>query len=71
MKLPQARLVLAEAALLDDDPAAALPHARRAAREFERQQRPEWAALARLLVLRAQLRGRVRAGRRRPLGRRR
>ena len=53
MKLPQARLVLAEAALLDDDPGAALPHARRAAREFERQQRPEWAALARLLVLRA------------------
>lgn len=53
MKLPQARLVLADAALLDDDPAAALPHARRAAREFERQQRPEWAALARLLVLRA------------------
>jgi tetratricopeptide (TPR) repeat protein len=53
MKLPQARLVLAEAALLDGDAAAALPHARRAAREFGRQHRPEWAALARLLVLRA------------------
>jgi len=53
MKLPQALLLLAEAALLDGDPAAALPHARRAAREFARQQRPEWAALARLAVLRA------------------
>ena len=61
MKLPQARLVLAEAALLDGDAAAALPHARRAAREFGRQHRPEWAALARLLVLRATLPGRVRA----------
>ena len=34
-------------------PAAALPHARRAAQEFARQRRPEWAALARLAVLRA------------------
>jgi tetratricopeptide (TPR) repeat protein len=53
MKLPQARLLLAEATLLDGDTAAALPHARRAAREFARQRRPEWAALARLTVLRA------------------
>ena len=53
MKLPQARLVLAEAALLDGDTAAALPHARRAAREFRRQGRPEWVALAQLSVLHA------------------
>ena len=69
MKLPQARLVLAEAALLDGDAAAALPHARRAAREFARQHRPEWAALARLLVLRATLPGRVRPSRGRPRSR--
>ena len=53
LKLPEARLLLAEAALLDGEPAAALPHARRAAQEFARQHRPEWATLARLLVLRA------------------
>ena len=52
LKLPEARLLLAEAALLDGEPAAALPHARRAAQEFTRQRRPEWAALARLAVLR-------------------
>jgi tetratricopeptide (TPR) repeat protein len=62
MKLPQALLLLAEAALLDGDPEAALPHARRAAREFGRQGRPEWAALARLAVLRARCTtGRARA----------
>ena len=53
LKLPEARLLLAEAALLDGEPAAGLPHARQAAREFARQHRPEWAALARLVVLRA------------------
>jgi tetratricopeptide (TPR) repeat protein len=52
-KLPHALLLLADAALLDGDPAAALPHAGRAAREFARQRRPEWVALARLAALRA------------------
>lgn len=54
MKLPQVRLVLAQAALLDGDVDSARREARRAAQEFTRQQRPEWAALARLTVLRAE-----------------
>jgi CHAT domain-containing protein/tetratricopeptide (TPR) repeat protein len=54
IKLPQVRLVLAQAALLDGDVSSALVHARRAAREFARQERPEWAAVARLTVLRAE-----------------
>ncbi|MGY1603702.1 CHAT domain-containing protein [Geodermatophilus sp. SYSU D00815] len=54
IKLPQVRLVLAQAALLEGDAAGALRHARRAVAEFTRQHRPEWAALARLGVLRAQ-----------------
>jgi tetratricopeptide (TPR) repeat protein len=59
IKLPQVRLVLAQAALLDGDLGSAADHARRAAREFAGQQRPEWAALARLTLLRADhLRGR-------------
>ncbi|WP_448623608.1 CHAT domain-containing protein [Geodermatophilus sp. URMC 64] len=55
IKLPQVRLVLAQSALLEGDAAGALPHARRAVGEFTRQQRAEWAALARLSVLRAQM----------------
>jgi CHAT domain-containing protein len=54
IKLPQVRLVLAQAALLDGNVDSALVHARRAAREFARQERPEWAAVARLTVLRAE-----------------
>lgn len=54
MKLPQVRLVLAQAALLDGAVDSAAQQARHAAREFTRQQRPEWAALARLTVLRAE-----------------
>jgi tetratricopeptide (TPR) repeat protein len=54
IKLPEVRLVLAQAALLDGDHALALQHARIAVLEFTRLQRPEWAALARLAVLRAQ-----------------
>lgn len=54
IKLPQVRLVLARAALLDADLDTALLNARRAAREFARQERPEWAAMARLTVLRAE-----------------
>jgi CHAT domain-containing protein/tetratricopeptide (TPR) repeat protein len=64
IKLPQVRLVLAQAALLDGDTGSALAHARRAAREFARQERPEWAAVARLSVLRAEDLG----GRRSPAG---
>ncbi len=54
IKLPQVRLVLAQAALLDADLDSALLSARRAAREFARQERPEWAAMARLTALRAE-----------------
>lgn len=54
MKLPQVRLVLAQAALLDGDVGSAAGQARHAVREFTRQQRPEWAALARLTALRAE-----------------
>jgi tetratricopeptide (TPR) repeat protein len=67
IKLPEVRLLLAQAAFLDGDPAGALHHARRAVREFARHQRPEWAALARLAVLRSECvgeqRSRVRIGR--------
>lgn len=49
--LPEARLLLARAAVLDGEPAQALYHARRAAREFAGQRRTEWAALARFVVL--------------------
>lgn len=55
IKVPEARLLLAQAALLEGDIPAALQQARRAGREFGRQRRPEWAALARLAVLQAQL----------------
>src|SRR4051794_13908378 len=54
IKLPQVRLVLAQAALLECDADDASQHARRAVAEFTRQGRPEWAALARLAVLRAE-----------------
>ena len=64
IKLPQVRLVLAQAALLDGDLGSSLEHARLAAREFTRQERPEWAAVARLAVLRADHLG----GRRVPAG---
>ncbi|MDT4987405.1 MAG: hypothetical protein QOI74_1499 [Micromonosporaceae bacterium] len=57
IKLPEVRLLLAQAAYLDGDPAGSLRHARLAAREFARHQRPEWAALARLAVLRCEYAG--------------
>jgi tetratricopeptide (TPR) repeat protein len=57
IKLPEVRLLLAQAALLDDDVATASRHARRAVGEFGRQRRPEWVALARLAVLRAEAAG--------------
>ncbi len=51
IKLPQVRLVLAQAALLEGDADSALRHGGEAVREFARQQRHEWAALARLTLL--------------------
>lgn len=53
--LPEAHLLLARAAERDGDPGRALDQAGRAAREFTRQRRSDWAALARLHVLTARL----------------
>jgi len=53
--LPEAHLLLARAAALDGDPQRALDQASRAVRAFGRQQRPAWAALARLQLLTARL----------------
>ncbi len=53
--LPEAHLLLARAAALDDDPERALDQAGRAVRAFTRQRRSAWAALARLHLLRARL----------------
>ncbi|MGD9527931.1 MAG: CHAT domain-containing protein [Pseudonocardia sp.] len=53
LKVPEVRLVLSQAALLDGDPATALAQARDARRELRGQRRPERAALARLAELRA------------------
>ena len=55
LRTPEARLQLAQIASLDRDWAVALLNARAAAGEFTRQGRLEWAALARLTVVRAQL----------------
>ncbi len=51
--LPEVRLLLASAASAVGDFTEAQEQARRAVREFTRQQRPEWAALARFAVLTA------------------
>ena len=53
--LPEARLLLAQAAILDGKASRGLQQARTAVLEFGRQQRPRWAALARFTVLRARL----------------
>jgi tetratricopeptide (TPR) repeat protein len=53
--VPEARLLLAQAAFLDDDLQATIEHAGRAMREFGRQGRADRAAEARVNVLRAQL----------------
>jgi len=53
--LPEARLVLARVAALDGDSAYAVSQARRAVREFGRQQRPHWTALARFVLLSSRL----------------
>jgi tetratricopeptide (TPR) repeat protein len=55
LRLPEARLQLAQVALLSGDPMEALRHARTATREFKGQRRLEWAALAQVTVLRARL----------------
>ena len=55
LKVPEVRLLLAQAAALERDWPAALAQARLAARELAAQHRPEWAALARFEVLRATL----------------
>ncbi|WP_020638658.1 CHAT domain-containing protein [Amycolatopsis balhimycina] len=53
--VPAARLLLTQAAVLGRDWTTALDQARQAHRDFVAQQRAEWAALAQLGVLRAQL----------------
>ena len=53
--LPQAQLLVADAALLDGDVAMARAAADDALRSFRRQGRPEWVALARYTVLRCRL----------------
>jgi tetratricopeptide (TPR) repeat protein len=55
--LPEGRLLVARAAMLQGDPTAALPEAHRAVREFARQGRPEWAELARFAKLTARMSG--------------
>lgn len=56
LALPEARLLLAQAALLDGDLPHAQQQARRAVREFTRHRRGEWATLARLVLLSCRLR---------------
>ncbi len=53
--LPDARLLLAQAAILDGQADRGLEQARAAAHEFGQQGRPRWVALARFTVLRARL----------------
>jgi tetratricopeptide (TPR) repeat protein len=59
--LPEVRMLLAQAATLDGDAQQALEQARCAVREFTRQQRPEWAALARFAVLASRAAGEERS----------
>jgi tetratricopeptide (TPR) repeat protein len=55
--VPEVRLLHSRAAQLDGDPGTALIQARAAFREFSRQDRPEWAAVARFAVLAARFGG--------------
>jgi tetratricopeptide (TPR) repeat protein len=57
LQLPEARLSLAFAALLDSDAATALANAEQARRAFVAQRRPSWEALARFAGIRAALLG--------------
>jgi tetratricopeptide (TPR) repeat protein len=52
-ELAEARLALAEAALANADPDGARAAAEQARRDFRRQRRPEWAALAEHVAVRA------------------
>ena len=54
-ELAEARLALAEAALANGDPDGARAAAEQARRDFRRQRRPEWAALAEHVAVRAAL----------------
>ncbi|GIF53999.1 CHAT domain-containing protein [Asanoa iriomotensis] len=56
LKVPEARLLLAQAASASGDWRVAADQARLATREFASQHRSEWAALARLTLLQARLR---------------
>jgi len=60
--LPEARLLLAQAAILDGQPGRGLEQARQAVREFAGQRRQRWAVLARFTVLRARTAGSQRPG---------
>ena len=62
MVLPEARLRLAQVAILDGQAGLGLRQARAAARGFGRQGRARWAALARFTVLRARLAAAQHAG---------
>lgn len=55
--VPEVRLLVAQAAALAGEPGRALDQANQAMREFNRQQRPRWAARARFVVLRSRLAG--------------
>ncbi|MEV4512296.1 CHAT domain-containing tetratricopeptide repeat protein [Dactylosporangium sp. NPDC049525] len=55
--VPEVRLLLARAALLDGDPATALLQAQRAVREFSRSKRTEWVALAQFAAVSARRAG--------------
>ena len=63
LKVPEARLLLAQAAAATGDWRAAAEQARLATREFAAQHRVEWAALARLTLLQAGLRAGTRPAR--------
>ncbi|GAA1018073.1 CHAT domain-containing protein [Acrocarpospora pleiomorpha] len=53
--LPEARLVLARTAYLSGEYTASAEVARRAARDFARQRRPDWVAMARFVAVRASI----------------
>src|SRR6266568_6862364 len=55
LKVPEMRLLLAQAAFLDGDLAGARREATEAGREFRRQQRPGWTELAQMTALRARV----------------
>ncbi len=55
LSLPEARLLLARVASLNDDPDHAMAEARRAVLEFRRQHRAEWVVVAQCALLLARL----------------